>query len=97
MVFIYGLVPGRRQKKYRRYNKVNLVNMFPVSLMFWCTFWLCLPHTTVWPQVEGLDEDNVRVVLKLAVGGDTISLSQGAVKLVNGKEYDKYSKYLSMY
>ena len=48
-------------------------------------------------QVQGLDEDNSRVILKMAVSGDTITISQFAIQLVNKKDYDKYSKYLSKF
>ncbi len=46
-------------------------------------------------QIEGLDEENARVMVKLTIGGQTISISQMAIKLVKEKEYNKYSKYLS--
>lgn len=34
-------------------------------------------------------------MVKLAIGGKTVTVSQYAVKLVGNKEYDKYSKDLS--
>lgn len=34
-------------------------------------------------------------MVKLAIGGKTVTISQYAVKLVFRKEYDKYSKDLS--
>lgn len=46
-------------------------------------------------QIEGVDPDNARVVVKLAIGGKTATISQYAVKLVGRKEYDKYGKDLS--
>lgn len=46
-------------------------------------------------QIEGVDPDNARVVVKLAIGGKTVTISQYAVKLVGRKEYDKYGKDLS--
>lgn len=46
-------------------------------------------------QIEGVDPDNARVMVKLAIGGKTVTVSQYAVKLVGRKEYDKYSKDLS--
>ncbi len=48
-------------------------------------------------QIQGLDEENARAVVKLTLGGDVISLNQGALKLVSEKEYSKYSKYLSKF
>lgn len=46
-------------------------------------------------QIEGVDPDNARVVVKLAIGGKTVTVSQYAIKLVDSKEYEKYSKDLS--
>lgn len=46
-------------------------------------------------QIEGVDPDNARVVVKLAIGGKTVTVSQYAIKLVGRKEYEKYSKDLS--
>lgn len=46
-------------------------------------------------QIEGVDPDNARVMVKLAIGGKNVTISQYAVKLVFRKEYEKYSKDLS--
>lgn len=46
-------------------------------------------------QIEGVDPDNARVMVKLTIGGKTVTISQYAVKLVFRKEYEKYSKDLS--
>lgn len=46
-------------------------------------------------QIEGVDPDNARVMVKLAIGGKTVTVSQYAVKLIGRQEYDKYSKDLS--
>jgi len=46
-------------------------------------------------QVIGIDEDNARVMVSLAVGSSTTTVSQYAIKLVSKVEYDKFSKYLS--
>ena len=54
---------------------------------FWVFFCFC--------QVEGLDEDNSRVILKLSLSSETVTISQFAVELVSKKDFDKYSKYLS--
>merc|ERR1712059_106643 len=52
--------------------------------------------------VEGLDEENGRVILKLGVGGEVVSVSENVIKPVNKTEYrdkgkvvnlDKYEKY----
>jgi len=41
--------------------------------------------------VEGLDEENARVIVKLAIGGEKVSISENSIKLVNDKEYKKWS------
>lgn len=48
-------------------------------------------------QIEGVDPDNARVVVKLAIGGKTVTISQYGIKLVDRKEYERYSKDLSEY
>jgi len=45
--------------------------------------------------VLGIDEDNARVMVSLAVGSSTTTVSQYAIKLVTKTEFDKFSKYLS--
>lgn len=46
-------------------------------------------------QIEGVDMENSRVIVKMSLSGDKVTLSQFAVKLVTDEEYKKYSKYLS--
>lgn len=46
-------------------------------------------------QIEGVDPDNARVMVKLAIGNKTVTISQHAIKLVGRKEYDKNSKDIS--
>ena len=46
-------------------------------------------------QIEALDEDNARVVVKLTIGQQLVTVTQSAVRLVSKKEYEKYSKYIS--
>ncbi|XP_034551714.1 G-patch domain and KOW motifs-containing protein [Notolabrus celidotus] len=53
------------------------------------------PHKELYGKIEGLDPDNARVMVKLAIGSKTVTISQYAVKLVVRKEYEKYSKDLS--
>ena len=48
-------------------------------------------------QIEGVDPDNARVVVKLAIGGQTVTISQYGIKLVDRKEYERNSKDLSEY
>ncbi|XP_054648146.1 G-patch domain and KOW motifs-containing protein [Dunckerocampus dactyliophorus] len=52
-------------------------------------------HKERYGKIEALDTDNARVLVKLAIGGDVVSVHQYAVKLVRQKEYDRYSKDLS--
>ncbi|KAF7661087.1 hypothetical protein LDENG_00269750 [Lucifuga dentata] len=52
-------------------------------------------HKELYGKIEGVDPDNARVVMRLAIGGKTVTVSQYAIKLVEHKEYDKYSKDLS--
>ncbi|XP_074538255.1 G-patch domain and KOW motifs-containing protein [Halichoeres trimaculatus] len=52
-------------------------------------------HKDLYGKIEGVDPDNARVMVKLAIGNKTVTVSQYAVKLVGRKEYEKYSKDLS--
>ncbi|MEQ2197978.1 hypothetical protein XENOCAPTIV_005943, partial [Xenoophorus captivus] len=52
-------------------------------------------HKELYGKIEGVDADNARVLVKLAIGGKTVTVSQYGVKLVGRKEYEKYSKDLS--
>uniref|UniRef100_A0A3B1JPX3 G-patch domain and KOW motifs-containing protein n=1 Tax=Astyanax mexicanus TaxID=7994 RepID=A0A3B1JPX3_ASTMX len=54
-------------------------------------------HKDLYGKIEGVDPDNVRVVVKLAIGGKSVTVSQYIIRLVPQKEYDKYSKDLSEY
>ena len=48
-------------------------------------------------QIEGVDEDNARLVIKLALSGQAATLSQSSVKIVDKDEYRKFSRDLSEY
>ncbi|KAG7519162.1 G-patch domain and KOW motifs-containing [Solea senegalensis] len=52
-------------------------------------------HKELYGKIEGLDPDNARAMVKLAIGGQTITISQHTIKLIERKEYEKYSKDLS--
>ncbi|XP_062283268.1 G-patch domain and KOW motifs-containing protein [Scomber scombrus] len=54
-------------------------------------------HKELYGKIEGVDPDNARVMVKLAVGGKTVTISQYGIKLVGRKEYEKYSKDLSRF
>ncbi|XP_028850273.1 G-patch domain and KOW motifs-containing protein isoform X2 [Denticeps clupeoides] len=52
-------------------------------------------HKDLYGKIEGVDPDNARVVVKLALGSNTVTISQHSLRLVPRKEYDKYGKDLS--
>ncbi|XP_012675586.2 G-patch domain and KOW motifs-containing protein [Clupea harengus] len=52
-------------------------------------------HKELYGKIEGVDPDNARVVVKLAIGGRAATISQHSLRLVTRKEYDKNSKDLS--
>ncbi|XP_005112486.1 G-patch domain and KOW motifs-containing protein [Aplysia californica] len=45
--------------------------------------------------VDGIDEDNSRLMVKLSLSGKTISIMQCNVRVVSKVEYEKYSKYIN--
>ena len=53
------------------------------------------PHKDMYAQVEGVDGEAARVFVKLAVGGQTVSVSENVAKLVSKKEYKKYAKVIN--
>ena len=53
-------------------------------------------HNEKYATVEGTDAENSRVFLRLAIGNKVLSLPEASVKAVGEKEFQKYSKYLSM-
>lgn len=46
-------------------------------------------------QIEGFDEDSGRLIVKMALGGNTISVNECTVRAVTKAEYLKNSKVLS--
>ncbi|KAM4695870.1 G-patch domain and KOW motifs-containing protein [Rhinophrynus dorsalis] len=52
-------------------------------------------HKELYGKVEGIDPDNARVMVKLAIGGKVVTVSQYALRLVSSAEYTKYAKDLS--
>uniref|UniRef100_A0A8D0KKH4 G-patch domain and KOW motifs-containing protein n=1 Tax=Salvator merianae TaxID=96440 RepID=A0A8D0KKH4_SALMN len=53
------------------------------------------PHKELYGKIEGIDGDNARVMVKLAIGGNIVTVSQHGVRPVTQKEYDKLAKDLS--
>ncbi|XP_046544903.1 LOW QUALITY PROTEIN: G-patch domain and KOW motifs-containing protein-like [Haliotis rubra] len=45
--------------------------------------------------IEGLDDDNARIMVKLTLSGKIVTISQYSVELVSKKDYEKFSKYLN--
>ncbi|TRY62229.1 hypothetical protein DNTS_024369 [Danionella cerebrum] len=52
-------------------------------------------HKELYGTIEGVDPDNARVMVKLAIGGKTVTIIQHSLKLVTRKEFEKYSKDLT--
>ncbi|XP_053147253.1 G-patch domain and KOW motifs-containing protein [Hemicordylus capensis] len=53
------------------------------------------PHKELYGKIEGVDADNARIMVKLAIGGQIVTVSQHGVRPVTQKEYDKLAKDLS--
>lgn len=53
------------------------------------------PYKDLYAVVEGMDEDNARLMVKLTVSGKSITVSQYNTRIVGKEEYNKYSKYLN--
>ncbi|KAJ8411966.1 hypothetical protein AAFF_G00142330 [Aldrovandia affinis] len=52
-------------------------------------------HKDLYGKIEGVDPDNAQLMVKLAIGGKTVTIKQYDVQLVGRKEYDKNGKDLS--
>ena len=53
------------------------------------------PHTDLYATIQGVDDDNCRCVVKLSLSQETVDISQFSLRLVDKKEFDKYSRYLN--
>ncbi|XP_033113985.1 G-patch domain and KOW motifs-containing protein-like [Anneissia japonica] len=53
------------------------------------------PHKNMYGRIEGVDEDNAQLVIKLAIGGQSVTISQYIANIVDDDEYRKYAKDLS--
>ncbi|XP_064473645.1 G-patch domain and KOW motifs-containing protein-like [Ornithodoros turicata] len=53
------------------------------------------PHKDLYGQVEGLDDENARVLVKLALGGKIATVNELFIRLVTQKEYQKEGKLLN--
>ena len=52
-------------------------------------------HKDLYGQVEGLDEETARVVVRLALGGQVVSVSENIVRVVSKKEFKEFGKMLN--
>ncbi|XP_063287418.1 G-patch domain and KOW motifs-containing protein [Pelobates fuscus] len=52
-------------------------------------------HKDLYGKVEGIDTDNARAMVKLAIGGNVVTVSQFALRLVGSAEYKTNAKDLS--
>lgn len=52
-------------------------------------------QSNTYGQIEGFDEDVGRLIIKMALGGNTISVNECTVQVVTKAEYLKNSKVLS--
>lgn len=52
-------------------------------------------QTHAYGQIEGFDEDVGRLIVKMALGGNTISINECLVQAVTKEEFLKNSKVLS--
>ena len=46
-------------------------------------------------QVEGMDELTARVIVRLALGGQAVSISENVIRVVGKKEYKEFSKMVN--
>ncbi|XP_008585364.1 PREDICTED: G patch domain and KOW motifs-containing protein [Galeopterus variegatus] len=82
------LSPGEEQEKDKEDQPQGLVPGRAVVV-------LSGPHRGLYGKVEGLDPDNVRVMVRLAVGGRMVTVSEYCLRPVTQKEFDKNSLDLS--
>lgn len=54
-------------------------------------------HANNYGQIEGFDDWAGRLIVKMALSGETLSLDEGVVQAVTKAEYAKNSKVLSAY
>ncbi|XP_040201066.1 G-patch domain and KOW motifs-containing protein-like, partial [Rana temporaria] len=54
-------------------------------------------HKELYGKVEGIDADNCRAMVKLAIRGKVVTVSQFGLNLVSSAEYTKYAKDLSRF
>uniref|UniRef100_A0A8C0HCI5 G-patch domain and KOW motifs-containing protein n=1 Tax=Chelonoidis abingdonii TaxID=106734 RepID=A0A8C0HCI5_CHEAB len=53
------------------------------------------PHKDLYGKIEGVDPDNARVMVKLAIGDKIVTISQHSLQPVTRKEYEKLAKDLT--
>ncbi|KAI5135342.1 G-patch domain and KOW motifs-containing protein [Manis pentadactyla] len=78
--------PDEEQKKDKEDQSQGLVPGRAVVV-------LSGPHRGLYGKVEGLDPDNVRAMVRLAVGSRMVTVSEYCLRSVSKKEFDKNSLY----
>jgi len=52
-------------------------------------------QTGLYGEIEGMDEETARVVMKLVLGGEKVSVSENSIKLVTKKEFKDWGKIVN--
>lgn len=52
-------------------------------------------NKNLYGQVDGLDEESARVFVRLAVGGQVVSVSENVIRVVGKKEFREYGKMIN--
>ncbi len=52
-------------------------------------------NKNLYGQVDGLDEESARVFVRLAVGGQVVSVSENVIRVVRKKEFKEYGKMIN--
>ena len=52
-------------------------------------------NKNLYGQVEGLDEETARVVVRLALGGQVVSVSENVIRVVSKKDFNEFGNILN--
>ncbi|XP_067408291.1 G-patch domain and KOW motifs-containing protein [Emydura macquarii macquarii] len=55
------------------------------------------PHKDLYGKIAGVDPDNARAMVKLAIGDKMVTVSQHGLRAVTQKEYERHAKDLSCF
>ncbi|XP_077185577.1 G-patch domain and KOW motifs-containing protein [Paroedura picta] len=90
------LLPSRPQRPLKPGEEQSKSKDEPLGLVTGGAVYIeAGPHKELYGKIEGTDADNARLMVKLAIGGKTVTVSQHGVRPVTQKEYDKLAKDLS--